>query len=152
MQLSKNFYLQEFTKSATATRFGIDNTPSDQVIKYLKKLCENVLQPLRYYIGPILITSGYRSRNLNRKIRGSKRSQHVKGQAADFYSNKYSVPEIIEIVRKSNIKFDQMIDEFSDGGGGWVHISVNPDSRKPRGQILKATKDENGNTVYTDIT
>ena len=79
MKLSQNFSLNEFTKSQTATRHNIDNTPSMTVILNLKTLCESVLQPIRnHFMKPMIISSGYRCEELNTKIGGSKRSQHVK--------------------------------------------------------------------------
>ena len=85
MKLSDNFSLNEFTKSQTALRNGIDNTPSEEVIENLKALCENVLQPIReYFLMPVFISSGYRSAALNHKLGSSISSQHVQGQAADI--------------------------------------------------------------------
>ena len=84
MRLSKNFTLSEFTRSATASRKGIDNTPSAKDIVNLQHLVSKILQPMRNALGPIRITSGYRSPAVNRAIGGSTKSQHCKGQAADI--------------------------------------------------------------------
>ena len=85
MQLSKNFSLEELTKSQTATRKGIDNTPSPEHQENLKRLCENVLQPVRDHFSRVVtITSGYRSPELCTAIGSKITSQHARGEAADF--------------------------------------------------------------------
>ena len=84
MKLSANFWLDEFEKSQTATRHGIDNTVPSGLVNDIKDLCVNVLQPIRDEFGPVTITSGYRSPDLNAKLGGSSRSQHCAGQAADL--------------------------------------------------------------------
>ncbi len=65
MKLTANFSLSELTKSQTAERKGIDNTPSTEHQENLKKLCENVLQPVRDHFEQVVsISSGYRSPEL----------------------------------------------------------------------------------------
>ena len=84
MKLSKNLSLAEVTKSTTAKRLGIDNTPDEWVTENLKKVAEHIFQPVRDHFGrPIFVSSGYRSPDLNVAIGGSKRSQHVEGRALD---------------------------------------------------------------------
>jgi len=84
MQLSKHFTLKEMTKSMTATRKGIDNTPGSGEIKSLGDLCYEILEPLRaHFDKPVTITSGYRSEALCEAIGSKKTSQHAKGQAVD---------------------------------------------------------------------
>ena len=84
MNLSKNFSLSELTKSETAIRKDIDNTPSNEVLSNLTTLCNMVLQKVRDSHGVVTITSGYRSPELNKAIGGSTTSDHCKGCAADF--------------------------------------------------------------------
>jgi zinc D-Ala-D-Ala carboxypeptidase len=85
MELSKSFTLNELTKSQEATRLGIENIPNEEHIENLKILCEKILQPLRDYYGmPVSISSGYRSVALCEAVGSSSKSQHTKGQAADF--------------------------------------------------------------------
>ena len=85
MQLSKNFSLKELTASQTADRHGISNNPSEDHMDNLKKLCDNVLQKVRDHYGKVVsVSSGYRSPELCVKIGSSMKSQHAKGQAADF--------------------------------------------------------------------
>ena len=84
MNLSRNFTLQELTKSDTAIRLNIHNEPNGDQIDKLKQLCENVLQPVRDQFGRVKVTSGYRSPELCRAIGSSENSQHAKAEAADF--------------------------------------------------------------------
>jgi len=150
MNLSENFTLKEFTKSSTATRLGIDNTPTIGALENLSALCYNVLQPLRETVGRIKITSGYRSPELNAAIRGSAKSQHCKGEAADIEAYDYSNLELFNNI-SDNYDFDQLILEFyepSDPHSGWVHVSYKATGN--RNMKLAAVK-ENGTTVYKVI-
>ena len=85
--LSPHFCLREFTESATAREHGINNTPSEEAVENLRALCVHTLEPLREALGlPIVITSGFRTKALNDLLaHASERSQHMAGQAADFY-------------------------------------------------------------------
>ncbi len=86
--LTPHFKLREFTESATAMKYGIDNRPTPEVVENLRRLCTHTLEPLREKLGlPIIITSGYRTKELNDIIvHASRKSQHMSGQAADFYA------------------------------------------------------------------
>ena len=84
MRISKNFTLAELTKSNTATRIGISNTPDKEGIHKLRLLATELLQPLRNAVGPLRVTSGYRSESLNAAIGGSNKSQHTKCEAVDL--------------------------------------------------------------------
>ncbi len=87
ISLSPHFCLDEFTKSSTAMKHGIKNTPPQEAVDNLKALCQSCLEPLREALGlPVVITSGYRTKALNSMLaHSSERSQHMLGQAADFY-------------------------------------------------------------------
>lgn len=87
--LSPHFELREFTDSQTARKYGISNVPSPEAVENLRALCVHTLEPLREALGlPIIITSGFRTKALNDKLaHSSERSQHMQGQAADFYVN-----------------------------------------------------------------
>lgn len=146
MKLSKNFSLGEMIQSQTAIRKNIDNNPNGDQILNLIDLCDNVLQPLRDAIGPIRISSGFRSQKLNVAIGGAASSQHcaLNGAAADIDMGEKNA-EVFEWL-KSNVDFDQLIWEFGDQSNpSWVHVSYN--EGKNRNQILKAIK-ENGRTKY----
>ena len=146
MKLSKNFTLGEMIQSQTAIRKNIDNNPNGDQILNLIDLCDNVLQPLRDAIGPIRISSGFRSQKLNVAIGGAASSQHcaLNGAAADIDMGEKNA-EVFEWL-KSNVDFDQLIWEFGDKSNpSWVHVSYK--EGKNRNQILKAIK-ENGRTKY----
>jgi hypothetical protein len=149
MNLSKSFTLNELIKSQEATRLGIDNTPNEEHILNLKLLCENVLQPIRDYYGmPVSVSSGYRSAKLCEAIGSSSKSQHTKGQAADFEIFGVANKDLADFVVK-NLDYDQCILEFwneNEPNSGWVHCSFN--SSGNRKQFLKAEK-LNGRVVYT---
>jgi|TARA_E500000178_G_C16871917_1_gene684831 zinc D-Ala-D-Ala carboxypeptidase len=138
MQLSKHFTLEEFTKSMTATRKGIDNTPGAGDIKNLEDLCYCVLEPVRNkFDRPVRISSGYRSEALCEAIGSKKTSQHAKGQAADFEVP--GIPNIkIAYWIQANCDFDQLILEHycpKDGQKGWIHCSYN-EKGSNRKQVL----------------
>lgn len=143
-QLTKNFSLHEFLVSQTAERNGIDMTPNAQVIANLTRLCCNILQPLRiHFETPIVITSGYRPREVNRLIGGASTSQHLVGQAADIVIPGHTIDQIYKDLFMLSLPFDQMINEY----GKWIHISVPAANEKPRFQRLVA-KHVNGTTRY----
>ena len=126
MKISEHFSLAEFTKSQTAIRKGIDNTPSDVHINNLTLVAENILEPIRKnFDRPVVITSGYRSVSLCAAIGSSKFSQHALGQAVDF-----EIPGVDNYITAAyiyeNLPFDQLILEFYEAGepsSGWVHCS-----------------------------
>ena len=147
MRLSTNFTLEEFTRSQTAIRQNIDNTPTEEHTENLKLLCEMVLQPVRDHFGPIAINSGYRGVVLNKTIGGSFKSQHCQGQAADIECPGTGNRHVADWI-SDNCTFDQLILEFHTPGipdSGWVHVSFNRGSN--RMQRLRAVK-EDGKTVY----
>ena len=150
MQLSKNLSLAEMIRSESAKRNGISNMPTEEHLANMKKLAENVFQPIRDHFNvPIHISSGYRSLELNKAIKGAKTSQHVLGQAVDIDMDGTEITnkQVFDYIKK-NLEFDQLIWEFgTDNNPAWVHVSFNSKGRQ-RKQILKATK-KNGKTVYT---
>lgn len=130
MNLSANFTLKELTKSDTATRLGLDNTPDDEALENLKTLCEKVLQPVRDHFGKsVTVNSGYRSPESNAAVGGSKTSDHCKGQAADIEIDGVPNPDLAEWIQ-NNLDYTQLILEFYTQGqpnSGWVHVSYNPE-------------------------
>jgi hypothetical protein len=150
-QISKHFRLSEMTSSQYATRHGIINEPNKESIANLGLLCENVLEPIREYIDkPLIVSSGYRSTELNRRIGGSKTSQHCKGQAADFT---YTMTGLTNaqlwhlILAHIEVSFDQIIYEF----GQWIHISYAEGMN--RGRMTMAERSlVTGRVSYTDLT
>ena len=149
MELSKNLVLAEVIRSETAKMKGISNMPTPEHIENFKKLAENVFQPIRDHFGvPIHISSGYRSKALNKAIGGSLSSQHCQGEAIDIDMDGTSITnkQIFDFI-KDNLVFDQMIWEFgTDKNPDWVHVSYES-TGKQRKQILKAVKIK-GKTSY----
>jgi zinc D-Ala-D-Ala carboxypeptidase len=151
MSLTQNFSLIELTKSQTATRKGIDNTPSTEHQENLKSLCEMILQPIREHFDCVVsVSSGYRSPELCVAIGSSTKSQHARGEAADFEIFGVSNKDLADYIDE-NLDYDQLILEYwkeSDPNSGWVHCSyTNGSNRK---QYLRAYK-ENGSTKYEPI-
>jgi hypothetical protein len=145
MNLSKNFQLWEFMVSVTADRNGIDNTPNADEIKHLTTLCTTILQPARDALGPIRISSGFRSKALNNLVGGAANSDHRLGFAADVIPINAGTRELAEWVVKNVSQFDQVILEFGTiQNPNWIHLSAAP---RLRGQILTAAK-VSGQTVY----
>ena len=124
MKLTKNFSLEEMYRSETARRCGIDNKPqTEEVVENLRALCLEVLQPLRDHLGkPVVVSSGYRCKDLNKKVGGVENSQHLKGEAADIKVS--GKEELIDVMRSimDQTDFDQLIREKS-GSTEWVHVS-----------------------------
>lgn len=148
MNLTANFTLEELTKSETALRHDMDNTPGESEIANLTALAQNVLQPIRDHFGKgVKVNSGFRHPEVNAKVGGSKTSDHCQGQAADIEIPGVPNAELAEWI-KDNLEFRQLILEFYTPGvpdSGWVHVSyVAGDNKK---QVMTATK-KDGKTVY----
>ena len=147
MQLSKHFKLEEFEKSMTATRKGIENKAGSGEIKNLTDLCYGVLEPVRAkFDKPITITSGYRSPALCEAIGSKPTSQHTKGEAADFEIAGISNLKVALWI-ENNCDFDQLILEYWTGeaNSGWIHASYNLNEQ--RKQYLIAYR-EDGKVKY----
>lgn len=137
VQLSHNFYLDEFTRSQTAVRHGIDMTIDDeQIIINLEHLCQTILQPVRDALGSVHITSGYRPPALNKRIGGSPTSDHCFGLAADFVVSGATPLEVSRFINSQFSKYKQLIHEF----GEWTHVSIPYLDEMPRQQSLTAVK------------
>ena len=144
-RISKNFTLEEFTASSTAKANGITNVPSTQQVANLCALVHNVLQPLRDAMGhEIKIGSGYRCPRLNAAVGGVSNSQHMNGEAADFYVGwngpKEKAPSRRELLIKAfrqiitdeHINFDQCIIYPS-----FIHVSYVHSGRKNRRKLTR---------------
>lgn len=116
----KHFSWDELTKSDTAKKYGISNTPSEEEKRNLIALVMKVLDPLRdKYAKPVTVNSAYRSPFLNSKVGGSDFSQHVKGQAADITGGSKEENKILFNLLK-DMDFDQLINEQDYS---WIHVS-----------------------------
>jgi len=144
--------LKEVVKSNTATRKGIDNTPDQWAINNLQAVADHIFQPVRDHFGvPIGVTSGFRSKELNKVIGGSKYSQHMIGEAIDIDADMYGKAtnaQIFDFIKK-NLEWDQMIWEFGDDENpAWIHVSFKEGGGN-RKQIKRARRDEKSRTYYT---
>ena len=154
MKISEHISYKEATRSVTALRLGIDNTPNEYQLQNMEIVAKNVFEPLRKAVGgAIKINSFFRCEDLNKAIGGSSKSQHCQGRAIDIDDNygHMSNNDMYKYI-KENLDFDQLIFEFPDdnGNASWIHVSyVDADSNRKR--CLKAIK-ENGKTKYIDIT
>ena len=151
MKLSEHLDLSEVTRSAMAKRLGVSNMPTPEHIENFKKLAENIFEPIRKHFGvPIMISSGYRRKELNTAIGGSLTSQHCQGKAIDSdmdgTPNGVTNKMVFDYI-KANLNFDQLIFEFgTKDAPDWVHVSYNPKG-KQRKQVLRAIK-SGGKTAY----
>lgn len=152
MKLSKYVSLSEVTKSNTAIRLGIDNTPDNNQLHRIILLAEEVFDPLREWVGgPVKINSGFRSDALNKAIGGSRTSQHSANNGAAFdiddtFGHKTN-KEMFNYI-KDNLSFDQLIWEFgNDSNPDWIHVSY-VSRETNRKEILVAKKNSSGKTYY----
>ena len=150
--ISEHVSFKEGTFSATATRLGLPNNPSEEHLANMQMIAKKIFVPLRVYVGgPIKINSFYRGPELNKAIGGSKKSQHCHGQAMDIddvFGHKTNAQMYHWI--KEYLDFDQMIWEFgNDENPDWVHVSY-VDEKTNRNRCLKASR-VNGKTTYQVI-
>jgi zinc D-Ala-D-Ala carboxypeptidase len=132
------FSWEELTSSATASRLGMDNTPSNEQKVNLKALCNMVLDPLRRHLGkPVRVTSGFRTEALNKALKGSKTSAHRYGLAADIKVTGLDAHALMEAVMLTDIPFDQAI-AYDPSRGGHLHIGLS--TGRMRRQKLWAKK------------
>lgn len=136
--ISANITYKEATKSETAIRKGIDNTPNEEQLKAMKLVAEKVFEPVRKWYGkPITISSFFRSEKLNKAIGGSSTSSHCMGEAIDMDTDNDNLKLFNYIIE--NLDFDQVIYEFGDDNNpDWVHVGFK--SKGNRKQVLRAIK------------
>ena len=133
--MSKYFSLSELTRSSTALKEGIANDPNEAQIKDLKRLMDYLDKVREAFGKAIIVTSGFRSPRLNEHIGGSKTSQHMKGQAADIRPHDIKeLRQLFDLIRKVG-GFDQLIYEEPAGRTPWIHVSIAPTNRPPRGDV-----------------
>jgi len=140
MNLSDHFTLEEALVSQTATRLGLDNSPSPEILDVMIRTALQLEKVRALLNSPILVTSWYRSPEVNKAVGSSSTSQHIKGEAIDFISPKYGTPyatcKFIE-EHSTLIRFDQLIFE-----GTWVHVSFcGIPGTVPRKEVLTYMKD-----------
>lgn len=152
MKISEHISYLESIHSHTAKVNDINNKPNKEEVDSMKAIAENIFEPLRKYVGgPIKINSFFRSKELNKKIKGSLKSQHCKGEAIDIddiYGHKTNAEMYYYI--KNNLDFDQLIWEFGDDKNpDWVHVSYSK-NRKNKKRCLKSSR-LNKKTIYNII-
>ena len=132
--MGKYFSIDELTKSSTAIKKKINNTPTKEVENNLNQLIDNILDPLREAWGqPIIVGSGYRCEALNKAVGGAAHSQHKLGQAADIHTKSDLAEDnkkLFELIKQLKLPFDQLINEYNYN---WIHVSYSPRNRR---QIL----------------
>ena len=134
-KLSEHFSLKEMTRSVTAARHHIDNTPDANAKENLRYLCKHVLEPLREEYGaPIIINSGFRCMAVNQLVGGVKNSQHLKGEAADIHLPSIAAGQQIFRILKQQRNFDQLIWERR-GNTYWIHVSCRCRRGRNRGMV-----------------
>ena len=137
--LGQYFDLIEFERSTSAARLGLDNSTSPAARMALSALVAEVLDPLRAAMGPIRITSGYRTHAVNEAIGGSNTSQHCKGEAADIkLVHEHNAQQLADAIAQLDLPVDQCI-WYADDCGGHVHVSHT--SIGNRGQFLHCYRD-----------
>ena len=147
--ISKNITYKEATRSDAAKREGIDNTPDAEQLENMRRVAESVFQPVRENFDcPIYVSSFFRSEELNKAMKGSSSSTHMKGEAMDLDADVFGEVTNAQIFHyiKDNLEFDQLIWEFgTEEEAAWVHVSLSKNNN--RNQILVAKKVEE-ETVY----
>lgn len=133
--ISKHITYKEATFSATATRLKLSNDPTEQHLKAMKLVAEKCFEPLREWYGkPLRINSFYRGNALNKAVKGSKTSQHCKGEAIDIDAGSIDENEKIYNWIKENLDFTQLINEYNFS---WVHVSYDPKNLKKQCLVIK---------------
>lgn len=152
-KISKHITYNEATSSYLALKYGIINIPNEFQLKNMILLAEAIFEPLRAFVGkPIAVTSFFRSKALNSKLKGSRTSQHManNGAAMDLDADIYGYitnKDIFDYIRE-NLDFDQLIAEYPDdkGNPSWVHVSYK--EKGNRKQVFIAYPIGNGRTKY----
>lgn len=151
MQISKHLSLAEVMRSETAKRKGVSNMPTPEHLKNFRLLAETIFEPIReHFKVPIHLSSGYRSKELNKAIGGSLTSQHCTGEAIDIdmdgSASGVTNKQVFDFI-KQHLAFDQLIWEFGTSANpDWVHVSYES-TGKQRKQVLKAIK-QGKKTIY----
>lgn len=150
MKLTPHFTLDELTASTIASRRGWDNTPNEAEIQNLTRLAHLLEQVREVTLSPVIVNSAFRSKQVNDAVGSRDTSQHRLGCAADIRVPGMTPREVCQLIIKSGIQYDQLIQEFYEEGkpGGWTHISVpNTADARPRKSTLII--DSKGTRMFT---
>ena len=152
MKLSENFSRDEFASSDTAARLGYAISMDRYELENIERLVNLCLQPARDAIDlPFVITSGYRPPWLNKHIGGAKDSRHMYGCAADFVVPTAELEDVFKRIRSLDLPFDQLILEAPHTARPWIHLGVALPGRKPRKQVMIATRTADGRMLYNNV-
>ncbi len=133
IKLSEHFTLHELVRSDTADHHKLDNLPNEKQQQNLTSLVSRILEPARVTLGlPIAISSGFRCAELNYLVHGTKRSQHLSGNAADLHLLDKDYGRRLFDILKANTNVDQLLMEHNSQGTCWIHVSY---AKRPRHQI-----------------
>lgn len=149
MNLSEHFTVEEMTFSETALRHGLDNSPPDSAVENLKRLCAELLEPARALLGdvPFHVTSGYRALPVNALVGGVSNSAHLTGRACDFIPQGPDLRAAFDLIRQSELPYDQVIYECA----AWIHLAVAADGVPIRRQALAAVRGADGRFSYQAV-
>lgn len=142
-QLTQHFTLEEFQRSDLAARYGIDNTVPEALLPNLQRLAE-LLEKIRNHVGTIVVTSGYRCKEVNEKSNGAPNSAHMTARAADIRVDGIAPGALATYIRDSGIGFDRCILEFPESPHPWVHVQVEKPGTAPRLQTFTAVHSPEG--------
>ena len=118
-----------------ATSTGVANVPTDKEIDNMKLLAEKILQPLREWMKrPVIVTSGYRSYEVNKRVGGSKTSGHMLGTAADITAGTRTLNKIMYEFIRDNCEFRQLIIEYDYS---WIHVEYREGDNKKQELVIK---------------
>ena len=144
-KISEHISYTEATKSKTAIKYNILNIPSKDTLEIMKYVAKEIFEPIRnYFCVPIAVSSFFRSPKLNKKIGGSRTSEHVYGSAIDIDADILGLVTNREIFKfiKDNLDFNQLIWEHgNDRDPAWIHVSCKKFGN--RNQVLRAYKEKN---------
>ncbi len=144
-KLTKDFYVDEFERSETAARYGINITiiPKSDIYVNVLHLCRSILQPIRDDLGVVTLLSGWRPPKVNRLVGGSRTSEHLDALAADIFISSMPLIDAALLIEGSSLPFQTLIYEF----GRWIHISAPAPGMEPERKVLTANK-YLGKTTY----
>ena len=135
-RISKHITLQEATESQTALRLGIKNIPNEEELEAMKYVAKNLFEPIReWYDKPIMVSSFYRCRELNKSVKGSLTSGHMLGNSIDITAGKKAEnKKIFDFIKLSGLDFDQLINEYNYT---WLHISLKKSGNRKQILVIK---------------
>ena len=125
MQLSPHFTLEELARTSRTEYQQANDFEARSYLQPLTDLAVQLLEPVRAKFGPVIIHSAFRGLTVNAAVNGSKSSQHLRGEAADFHCPGATLDQVMRwIVHDSGLKYGQVILEGRNGPPTWIHLSL----------------------------